>query len=118
MPDINKPTFMDIFDYIQAAQRDYFGFSPLLIKIRGNDYSLHIYEGRRQININRVGRDGRSMSIYNLIFDDRDGVKGYTVTKGICDYNHPDFRMKLSDPIHEIEEYSYATIFHQVLKKG
>ena len=62
--------FQDLKSYIEVATRDSFGYHHL-----PNDISLHIYEGKRQVNF-CVKRGDRLLPVCNFVFD-QDEVSMY-----------------------------------------
>lgn len=90
-PDV---TFKDLFDYIQTAERDEFGYHDPF----PNDKSLpkllfHIYDNKRQVNITYMQNTGdpSPSSIGNIIFDEEDQVvKLIEVNEsGYANYDNP-----------------------------
>lgn len=77
-------TMRNIYEYIQEAERNDIGKHFPFPKHQ--EFCLHIYNGRRQVNISWNGN-----TVMNLIFDpDCNDVAIYWVHHEIADYEHPD----------------------------
>ena len=85
-------TFLDLYNLIQEAERNEFGFH---IPFKDDDsVSFHIYNGKRQMNLNivdksTIGFDGISHfeSVLNFIFDPtNETVRIVKVKDGVADY--------------------------------
>lgn len=82
-------TFKDFYEYIQKIERNEFGYA---FPFKGNkNIALHIYEGKRQVNINKKDDNGNYMSILNIIYDPEEGIATLiNVSKnGVAEYNNP-----------------------------
>lgn len=89
-------SFKDFYNYIQEAECDSMGMHYLN---NIDDYALHIYKTKNQVNINKKGDDGMMISIGNIIFDPEDEeVSLYCVKNGYCNYNNG-FTMPWDTPI-------------------
>lgn len=82
-------TFKDFYEYILTAERDEYGYH----KIENNGcfpkYSLHIYDGDRQVNVNcQMAEEDIPISIGNFIFSpEEDELTIYPVINGNCNYS-------------------------------
>lgn len=79
---IKMKTFRDLRDYIHTAKRDDRGFH-----IIDNKWSLHIYNGLSQVNVN-FKFNGVNESVANFIFDEKDEVGIIAVSNGCADYDN------------------------------
>ena len=88
-------TFKDVYNFIQSAERDEWGY---FIPEEDNVYAFHIYEGRKQMNVCIHNADG-GYDPLNVFTFHRDGeVREYSVRNGCADYNHPHV-MSICDPV-------------------
>ena len=86
---VSTRTFNDFYEYIQKIERNEFGYA---FPFKGNkDIAFHIYEGKRQVNINKKDDNGNYKSILNIIYDPEEGtVSLINVSEnGVADYNNP-----------------------------
>ncbi len=87
-------TYDDLFKFVQKAERDSFGFHKL-----SKDVALHIYEGKRQVNVCVMDRNDFPISVLNLIFDPSDRtISAFDVKNGVAQYDRP-VELKMDDAI-------------------
>ena len=87
-------TYDDLLKFVQKAERDSFGFHKL-----SKDVALHIYEGKRQVNVCVMDRNDFPISVLNLIFDPSGRtVSAFDVKNGVAQYDRP-VELKMDDAI-------------------
>lgn len=85
-----KVLFRDLYDYIQIAEKDYYGQHFPFNKDKS--YSFHIYNGRFQVNICKYNKESDSYdSMVNFIFNPKnEEVKIVKVNQYlVADYDNP-----------------------------
>lgn len=96
-------TFEDLQEYIKTADRDEGGMHYLTKNSPEQKYpiypvyALHIYEGRRQVNLMSQVDNALPVSIANFVFDG-DEVAISRVNSGVADYDNP-LRVPVTTPI-------------------